>query len=226
MSKFNIQENLLYRDGLILVINKPPGLPVHAGPKGGDNLEKYFDELTFGLSNLPALGHRLDRDTSGCLILGRHKKALRRIGRLFTNKLIQKTYWAIVVGKPEKKSGRIDLPLKKRTDDKRSWWMCVDPEGQKAITDYKVIGHYEDLTWLELSPRTGKTHQIRVHCAELGCPVLGDPIYGKDVSKSDQYHLHLHARALKIPLYQRKPTIEVEADPAPHMQKTLKNFRM
>lgn len=222
MPKLNIQERLLYRDGLILIINKPAGIPVHAGPKGGENLEDYFEDLTFGLRNLPALGHRLDRDTSGCLILGRHKKALRRIGKLFTNKLIKKTYWAILVGRPEKDKGVIDLPLFKKSSDKRSWWMEVnEKEGKHSRTDYQLLAYQDGLSWVEFTPHTGRTHQIRVHAAELGCPVLGDPVYRKDISLSDANRLHLHARSLIIPLYKTKPEVKVEADPERFFQEKL-----
>ncbi len=100
---------LLYRDGLMLVIDKPAGLPVHRGPKGGESLEDYFDALRFGLPRAPALAHRLDRDTSGCLVLGRHRKALALLGKLFKNGKIGKTYWAVVEGGPDADEGRIDI---------------------------------------------------------------------------------------------------------------------
>ena len=170
-------DRILYRDALVLIIDKPAGVPVHAGPGGGVNLEHYFEALRFGLPQLPGLGHRLDRDTSGCLVLGRHRKALSRLGRLFAGGQVEKVYWAVVRGAPPQPAGRIELALKKRSEQ-RGWWMQADPEGQAAVTDYRVLGQADGLTWLECRPRTGRTHQIRVHCAELGCPVLGDPIYG------------------------------------------------
>src|SRR5574338_622031 len=104
------QARLLYRDGLILVLDKPAGLPVHAGPGGGPNLEQCFEALRFGLPANPALAHRLDRDTSGCLVLGRHRKALAKLGRLFQAGKVDKTYWAVVEGEPAEDSGRIDAP--------------------------------------------------------------------------------------------------------------------
>src|SRR5664279_4553637 len=106
-----IQARLLHRDGLMLVIDKPAGLPVHRGPKGGDNLEDCFGQLRFGLPRAPALAHRLDKDTSGCLVLGRHRKALERLGNLFKGGRVQKTYWAVVEGAPADDSGEIDLAL-------------------------------------------------------------------------------------------------------------------
>src|SRR5260370_19761523 len=110
MTPEEILARLIYRDGLMLVIDKPAGLPVHKGPKGGESLEDYFDALRFGLPRRPALAHRLDRDTSGCLVLGRHRKALAALGRLFKSGRIEKSYWAVVAAGPTQAHGRIDLP--------------------------------------------------------------------------------------------------------------------
>ena len=178
LSPEQLHARLLYRDALMLILDKPAGLAVHPGPKGGPSLEGLLDGLRFGLPNRPELAHRLDRDTSGCLVLGRHHRALRRLGRLFATGRVDKTYWAVVEGAPPAAQGRIDLPLGRR-NRARGWWMKVDPDGLPSITDYRVLGAAEGLTWLELHPRTGRTHQLRVHLAALGCPVLGDPIYGK-----------------------------------------------
>jgi tRNA pseudouridine32 synthase/23S rRNA pseudouridine746 synthase len=130
---------LLYRDGLMLVLDKPAGFAVHRGPKGGESLEDHFDALRFGLPRSPALAHRLDRDTSGCLVLGRHRKALAELGRLFKSGRVGKTYWAVVEGGPEANEGRVDLPLG-RKDATRGWWMKPDPQGQPAVTVWKVMG--------------------------------------------------------------------------------------
>ena len=209
-------DRVLYRDGLMLVIDKPAGIPVHAGPRGGPNLEAGFDALRFGLPQPPALAHRLDRDTSGCLVLGRHPKALRRLGRLFADGEIEKIYWAVVAGIPAQPAGRIDAPLKKTTN-KSGWHMEIDPAGQRAVTEYRVLGMADGRAWLELRPRTGRTHQIRVHCAALGCPVVGDPAYGGPAGLP----LHLLARAISVPLYPTKPAIEVAAPVPPHMRAAL-----
>src|SRR5437660_9769846 len=134
-----LTDRVLYRDGLILVIDKPAGIAVHPGPGGGPDLESGFDELRFGLPHPPALAHRLDRDTSGCLVLGRHPKALRRLGALFASGRVEKVYWAVVEGRPPEAEGRIETGLKKLTRG-TGWRMVVDPAGQRAITDYRVCG--------------------------------------------------------------------------------------
>ena len=136
---------LLYRDGLMLVIDKPAGFAVHRGPKGGESLEDYFDALRFGLPRNPALAHRLDKDTSGCLVLGRHRKALALLGKLFKQGKIGKTYWAAVEGAPDADEGRIDIPLGK-LDETRGWWMKPDPKGVPAVTTWKVMGRSDSLT--------------------------------------------------------------------------------
>jgi tRNA pseudouridine32 synthase/23S rRNA pseudouridine746 synthase/23S rRNA pseudouridine1911/1915/1917 synthase len=210
-------ERVLYRDGLVLVIDKPAGVPVHAGPGGGPNLEHWFPLLRFGLPRPPALAHRLDRDTSGCLVLGRHKKALRRLGQLFAEGRIEKTYWAVLAGVPAEPEGRIEAALAKQTRGKVGWRMVLDPEGQPAITDYRVLGAANGRAWVELRPRTGRTHQIRVHCAALGCPVEGDPLYGGPADLPMQ----LHARAIAVPLYPGKAPISVCAPVPPHMRPVL-----
>src|ERR671934_606884 len=139
MTSEEMLTRLLYRDGLMLVIDKPAGMAVHKGPKGGESLEDFFGALTFGLPRPPSLAHRLDRDTSGCLVLGRHRKALAELGRLFKTGRIAKTYWAIVGGGPDAEQGRIDVPLG-RKDASRGWWMKEDPHGQPATTTWTVHG--------------------------------------------------------------------------------------
>jgi tRNA pseudouridine32 synthase / 23S rRNA pseudouridine746 synthase len=208
---------VLYRDGLALVIDKPAGIAVHPGPGGGPSLESGFDGLRFGLRHPPALAHRLDRDTSGCLILGRHPKALRRLGALFADGKVEKLYWAVVEGRPPRDEGRIETGLRKLTRGS-GWRMVVDPAGKRAVTDFRVLGAAEGRAWLELRPRTGRTHQIRVHCAELGCHVVGDPVYGREGAKEP---LLLHARAVTFPLHPAKPPITVTAPLPPHMLDAL-----
>ena len=148
-----IQARVLHRDGLMLVIDKPAGLPVHRGPKGGANLESSFDALRFGLPRPPVLAHRLDRDTSGCLVLGRHRKATASLGLLFKHGRIGKTYWAVVEGGPIEEEGTIDMPLG-RLNAERGWWQKPDPDGQSAMTKWKVLGRGGGLSWLGLEPVT------------------------------------------------------------------------
>src|SRR5437016_7030688 len=141
MTGEEIVSRLLYRDGLMLVIDKPDGFAVHRGPKGGESLEDFFDALRFGLPRAPALAHRLDRDTSGCLVLGRHRKALSHLGLLFKHGRVGKTYWAVVEGGPDAEEGVIDMPLG-RLDPDFGWWMKPDPEGKPAVTRWKVMGRF------------------------------------------------------------------------------------
>ncbi|MBX9805956.1 MAG: RNA pseudouridine synthase [Alphaproteobacteria bacterium] len=222
MNPEEIIKRILYRDALILVLDKPSGIAVHTANGGLHNLERYFPALQFGLPNPPTLGHRLDRGTSGCLILARHKEAARRLGVLFAENRIKKSYWAVVSGRFSEDEGRIDLPLSKQSSSRKHWWMKVDQEnGVSAITDYRVLGRGDGLTWLELTPQTGRTHQLRVHCAALGHPILGDYIYGPDQEGIPKDGLHLHARSLEIPLYPKKAPIPVAAMPPLQMQEAL-----
>jgi len=217
MTPDQIQARVLYRDGLMLVLDKPAGLAVHAGPGGGDNLERYFGHLRFGFPKPPGLAHRLDRDTSGCLVLGRHPKALRKLGKLFSEGLVEKTYWAVCAGAPPAEQGRIELPLKKVTNRTGGWRIVAAEDGQTAVTDFIVKGRADGLTWIEFKPHTGRTHQIRVHGAEIGCPLLGDPQYG-----GPEGRLHLHSRTIVLPLYPKKPAIAVTAPVPAHMLQALK----
>jgi len=285
-------DRLLYRDGLMLVIDKPAGIAVHRGPKGGESLEDHFGALRFGLPRAPALAHRLDRETSGCLVLGRHRKALATLGRLFKSGAIGKCYWAVVEGGPAEDEGVIDLPLARR-DESRGWWMKPDPGGQEAVTKWKVLGRAtfsgqalgnaraagaspppvsaasggvgsgvggalrieepppqpsprlryappgegarpspgervdsqqthrpQHLTWLALEPVTGRTHQLRVHCAARSFPIVGDTIYG-NTPRIGGAPLHLHSREIIVPLYKNRAPIKVTAPVPLAMQERL-----
>jgi len=220
MNAEEIVSKVLYRDALMLVIDKPAGLPVHPGPKGGETLFQHLDALRFGLPRRPEAAHRLDKDTSGCLILGRHPKAIARLNDLFRRNEVDKVYWAVIEGGPEAQEGEIDLPLAPKSPD-RGWWMKVDPKGQPSLTKWRVLGRADGLTLLELRPITGRTHQLRVHCASMNFPILGDPIYGT----APRFHgpgLHLHARSVSVPLYPKKPPITVEAPVPEHMRERVK----
>jgi tRNA pseudouridine32 synthase/23S rRNA pseudouridine746 synthase len=204
----------------MLVIDKPAGLPVHPGPKGGETLFHHLDALRFGLPRRPEAAHRLDKDTSGCLVLGRHPKALARLNELFRKNEVDKVYWAVVEGGPEVDKGEIDLALAPKSPD-RGWWMKVDPKGQPSLTQWRVLGRSEGLALLELRPITGRTHQLRVHCAAMNFPILGDPIYGT-APRFNGPGLHLHARSVTVPLYPKKPPITAEAPVPEHMRERVK----
>ena len=218
MTPQDLQARVLYRDGSILVIDKPAGLAVHPGPSTQESLERYLGALRFGIRESPRLVHRLDRDTSGCLLLARHARGASKLGRLFASSQVRKIYWAVVEGKPAAAEGAIDRPLKKVTR-KEGWRMVPDAAGQRALTRYRVLGSDDGLTWLELAPETGRTHQLRVHCAAEGFPVLGDPIYGR--TPSPRVPLHLHSRSVTIPLGGERPPLTVTAPAPEHMRMAL-----
>ena len=216
----DLTSRVLYRDGMIIILDKPSGIAVHSGSHRDDSLMTYLDQLCFGLPEHPHLAHRLDRETSGCLVLGRHRKALARLGLLFTKGLVQKTYWAVTVGGPIDDSGLIDVPLTKQ-DKHRGWKMMTDPKGQPSQTEWKVLGRAGRLTWIEAKPLTGRTHQIRVHLASIGCPVAGDGIYGHGVADMDYSQLHLHARHIVVPYGHHQAPIIVQAPLPEHMAQTF-----
>jgi tRNA pseudouridine32 synthase/23S rRNA pseudouridine746 synthase len=203
----------LFADQRLVVLNKPPGLPVHAGPSGGRSVEDWFGQLSRRKDG-PWLAHRLDADTAGCLVIALRRTALLQTQALFAEGKVRKTYWAVVQGTVADDAGTIDAPLR-RISSPLGWKMVVDRDaGQRAVTDWRVRGQGEGMTWLELHPRTGRTHQIRVHCALLGTPILGDERYG-----SAGAGLHLLARAIYLPV---DPVVEATAPPPPHMLAALR----
>jgi tRNA pseudouridine32 synthase/23S rRNA pseudouridine746 synthase len=222
-----IQARVLHRDGLVLVLDKPAGLPVHrpsgAGQRRRPCLEDSFEHLRFGLPRPPALAHRLDAATSGCLALGRHRKALATLSELFRENAVEKTYWALVVGAPAEESGRIALPLARREAPPR---MEVASDGLPSATAWRVRARLPEATWLEVRPHTGRMHQIRAHLAALGCPILGDPLYGGERTGAGDGVLQLHARSLVIPLRKSKPPLVVTAPPPPHMAAFLPDMAL
>jgi tRNA pseudouridine32 synthase/23S rRNA pseudouridine746 synthase len=229
-----ILSRVLHRDGLMLIIDKPAGISVHRGPKGGPSLEDWFPHLRYGLPRGPELAHRLDRETSGCLVLGRHRKALAHLSLLFKHRKVGKTYWAVTEGGPADDEGTIDMPLG-RLDPEFGWWMKPDPEGLPSVTNFKVMGRSADrsLSWLALEPVTGRTHQLRVHCSALGFPIFGDDIYGNEASqrrarqmkfvpRADAPGLQLHAREIVVPISKNKPPVRIVAPVPPHMHARMR----
>jgi len=204
---------ILLRDD-VLVLDKPAGLPVHRGPRGGASLEDWLEPLRMGRRHLPQPAHRLDTDTAGCLVLGRTKPALAALGRIFAEGLARKTYWAVVRGGPAADEGVIDAPLLKTSSAARGWRMVVDPAGQPAVTRWRVRGRGVGMAWLDLQPLTGRTHQLRVHCAASGFAILGDPVYGANEAGG----LHLLARRIELPL---DPPLAAEAPVPAHMLEAL-----
>jgi len=203
---------ILARDRRFVVLNKPAGLPVHAGPRGGDSVEGWFPLLADRRPG-PWLAHRLDADTAGCLLVALRRAALRAAQAEFAAGRAEKTYWAVVRGRPPEPEGLIEAPLAK-VSTRAGWRMRVDPAGRPAATAWRRLGGDDALSWLELAPRTGRTHQVRVHCAALGCPVLGDALYGGGAGP-----MHLLARALALHI---APPLAACAPPPPAMHAALR----
>ncbi|MBQ1500107.1 MAG: RNA pseudouridine synthase [Sphingomonas sp.] len=189
------KDRVLFIDGEALVIDKPAGLPVDRPRDRAESLEDLLDQLTFGFQRLPVPVHRLDRDTSGCLLLARNPKALKRFAQAFEAGAVAKRYLAILDGEPAQDSGTIDLPLAKVSTREQGWRMVGDPRGKPSITRYKVMERKGGRSLVAFYPETGRTHQIRVHAAEgLGAPVMGDPVYGRGGPA-----MMLHAIELTLP---------------------------
>lgn len=204
---------ILFQDDRFVVLNKPAGLPVHPSRAGGPSVEDWFPQLSRRRTG-PWLAHRLDQDTAGCFLVALRRPALLAAQACFAEGRAEKRYWAVVRGAPPGEAGEVDAPLLKRASPGGGWRMEADPAGQPAATAWRVLGRDGDVAWLELHPRTGRTHQVRAHCARLGCPVLGDARYGGGAGP-----LHLLARGLRLPL---DPPVAAQAEPPAHMLAALR----
>jgi 23S rRNA pseudouridine955/2504/2580 synthase len=223
-----LRDAVLYKDADVLVIDKPAGLAVQGGTGLDKNLDAMLDSLKFDAAERPRLVHRLDKDTSGVLVLARNAKAARELAESFRHKSARKIYWAVVVGIPKPDRGTIDAPLSKQAGGYGERVGIDEEEGRHAITRYAMIERAGNrAAWVALMPETGRTHQLRAHCVILGTPILGDGKYGglnAHLARENlPRKLHLHARSLKIP-HPRKGWIEVTAPLPPHMKATWKFF--
>jgi 23S rRNA pseudouridine955/2504/2580 synthase len=221
-----LERLVIYRDDSVIALDKPQGMPVQGGPGIVKHLDGMLDALRFGQEDRPRLVHRLDRDTTGVLLLARTPAAASALARAFRGRDTQKTYWAIVVGRPHPLEGRISMPLAKHAGGHGERVVPSDArDAAHAVTLYRTVDTAQKrAAWLELTPLTGRTHQLRVHCAAaLSCPILGDGKYGGAAAHPDGFGdrtLHLHARALHIP-HPEGGMLELAAPLPPHMKDTF-----
>jgi len=219
-----LRDAVLHRDDAVIVLNKPPGLAVQGGSGTERHLDGMLEALRFGSEVRPRLVHRLDKETSGVLMIACTAAAAAFLTRAFREKTTRKTYWAVVVGRPEIAQGRIDLALAKMTGGGSERVRPNAEEGRRAVTYYRVIDSVgTQASWLALMPVTGRTHQLRAHCAAISTPILGDAKYGEGASHlagvPDSGKLHLHARSLSIP-HPLGGRLEVTAPLPPHMRRS------
>jgi tRNA pseudouridine32 synthase/23S rRNA pseudouridine746 synthase len=201
-----IADCIIFLDGEAIVLNKPAGLAVDRPRDRSPSVEAMMDELTFGFRRLPQPVHRIDRDTSGCLLLARNPGAAKRFGQAFEAGVVEKTYLAVLEHAPEGDAGLVDLPLAKVSTRETGWRMRGDPQGKAARTHWRLVGLNDGRALVEFRPETGRTHQLRVHAAEgLGAAIVGDPVYGRGGPV-----MLLHAAALRLPRA-GKPDIDARA---------------
>jgi len=199
---------ILFEDGESLVIDKPGGLPMDRPRAGGRSLADRLDELKLGFQRPPSPVHRLDSDTSGCLLLARNPKALKRFAAAFEQRLVAKRYLGILAGVPAVEEGTIELALAKISSAEKGWRMVPAKKGKPSITHWRLLAVEEGLALVEFRPETGRTHQIRVHAASgMGIPLVGDPVYGDG---KGAWRTLLHAAGLQVPR-EGKPPISATA---------------
>ncbi len=204
---------ILFEDGEALVIDKPAGLPLDRPRAGGECLEDYLEQLKLGFVRQPSPVHRLDRDTSGCLLLARNPKALKRFSAAFEARQVEKTYLGLVAGEVTEESGTIELALSKISSEKDGWRMIPAKKGKPAITHWTRIVVRDGISLVKFMPVTGRTHQIRIHAqAGLGLPLVGDAIYGKGDRRVGR--TMLHASAITVHRGEKPPITAVSPLPA------------
>jgi tRNA pseudouridine32 synthase/23S rRNA pseudouridine746 synthase len=200
-----LTDRVLFIDGEAIVVDKPAGLAVHPGPATPRSLEDHLPELRFGFQRMPHPVHRLDRDTSGCLLLSRNPKAHKRFAAAFEAGQVKKTYLAVLDGVPAEAEGIVDLALRKVSSAAAGWRMVPDEQGQRAVTAWRIVGEARGRALVRFEPETGRTHQLRVHAASgVGVPILGDPVYGRKAA----FTMLLHAASLRL---EREGKAPVEA---------------
>lgn len=221
--KIDLISHVIYEDDDIVAINKPQGIAVQGGTGQDSHIDGSLEQFQINENDPPALVHRIDKDTTGLLLIARHHKAAENIIQQFKDKKIQKTYYAILLGKPPHKKGKVNVPLLKRGGENVK--VQVDHKnGKDATSHYEVLSTIPGYTLVALSPITGRTHQLRVHMAHLGCPILGDGKYGGKLAQpkisTKRITMHLHARDLQLVLPNgKKKTLKA---PLPsHFEETL-----
>jgi tRNA pseudouridine32 synthase/23S rRNA pseudouridine746 synthase len=201
-----LSDRILYIDAEAIVLDKPAGLPVDAPRRGGESIAARIGELRCGFKRPPTPMHRLDTDTSGCLLFARTPKGRAQFQSAFEARKIEKYYVAVVGKDVGEEQGTIDLPLSKKSSADAGWRMVGDVAGQMAITNWRRLAGHDGATLVQFCPVTGRTHQIRVHAREaFGCGIVGDRVYGMPGGP-----LLLHASRLVVPR-EGKPAIDVTA---------------